>query len=173
MTFHRILVGLDRTSLDDQVFEKALGVAQAFQAKLKLFHCIQDVDPATLTEAQQIGMAGGWPAPGWPGMGGTVGLSTNPQLMREQEQFWQGSQEQANQWVGAFYHRAKDAGITAVSGEYGGGDPSHAICDIAASWPADLIVLGRKGRSGIEEAFLGSVSNYVLHHAPCTVMVVQ
>ncbi len=38
---------------------------------------------------------------------------------------------------------------------------------------ADLIVLGRRGRTGLAEALLGSVSNYVLHHAPCSVLVVQ
>jgi len=29
------------------------------------------------------------------------------------------------------------------------------------------------GRTGLRELFLGSVSNYVLHHAPCSVMVVH
>jgi nucleotide-binding universal stress UspA family protein len=44
---------------------------------------------------------------------------------------------------------------------------------MARSWPADLIVIGRRGRTGLKEALMGSVSNYVVHHAPCTVMVVQ
>lgn len=51
------------------------------------------------------------------------------------------------------------------------GDPERAICDFAEAWHADLIVLGRRGRSSLVEFFLGSVSNYTLHHAPCSVYV--
>lgn len=53
------------------------------------------------------------------------------------------------------------------------GDPERAIRDFAEVWNADLIVMGRRGRSGVAEFFLGSVSNYTLHHAPCSVYVVH
>lgn len=33
-------------------------------------------------------------------------------------------------------------------------------------------MMGRGGRSGLDEFFLGSVSNYVLHHVPCLVLAV-
>ena len=39
--------------------------------------------------------------------------------------------------------------------------------------PSDLIVLGDKGRSAIGRFFLGSVSRAVLHHAPCSVLLVK
>ena len=45
------------------------------------------------------------------------------------------------------------------------------ICDIASAWNADLIVMGRHGRLGLEELLMGSVSNYVTHHAHCAVLV--
>ncbi|MGL4622525.1 MAG: universal stress protein, partial [Chroococcidiopsis sp.] len=47
------------------------------------------------------------------------------------------------------------------------------ICDFALAWKADLIVTGRRGRRGLSEFFMGSVSNYVLHHASCSVLTVQ
>jgi nucleotide-binding universal stress UspA family protein len=53
------------------------------------------------------------------------------------------------------------------------GDAGRIICEVARSWPADLIMLGRRGRAGLSEFFLGSVSNYVIHHASCSVMVIQ
>jgi nucleotide-binding universal stress UspA family protein len=53
------------------------------------------------------------------------------------------------------------------------GDPERAINDLASVWTADLIVLGRRGRSGMAEFFLGSVSNYTFHNAPCSVYVVH
>jgi nucleotide-binding universal stress UspA family protein len=53
------------------------------------------------------------------------------------------------------------------------GDAGVDICETATEWQADLIVIGRRGRTGLQEALLGSVSNHVMHHAPCTVMIVQ
>jgi nucleotide-binding universal stress UspA family protein len=53
------------------------------------------------------------------------------------------------------------------------GDPGQTICKVAETWGADLILMGRNRKSGISEMFLGSTSNYVLHHAPCSVLAVQ
>jgi nucleotide-binding universal stress UspA family protein len=33
--------------------------------------------------------------------------------------------------------------------------------------------MGRRGRTGLSELFLGSVSNYVTHHAPCSVLTLK
>lgn len=53
------------------------------------------------------------------------------------------------------------------------GDPGKLICEIATNWNADSIVIGRRGLSGLSELFMGSTSNYVLHHAPCNVLIIQ
>lgn len=53
------------------------------------------------------------------------------------------------------------------------GDAGRMICETAKNYSADLIVIGRNQRSVLSEIFLGSTSNYVLHHAPCSVMVIQ
>jgi phage terminase large subunit GpA-like protein len=34
-------------------------------------------------------------------------------------------------------------------------------------------MVGHRGRTGLSEFLLGSVSNYVMHHAPCSVLVVN
>ena len=36
-----------------------------------------------------------------------------------------------------------------------------------------MIVVGSRGLKGLKEMFLGSVSNYVTHHAPCSVLIVR
>ena len=53
------------------------------------------------------------------------------------------------------------------------GDPGPVICSVAQTWGADLILMGRRGLSGLGELVLGSASNYVLHHAACSVLVMQ
>jgi nucleotide-binding universal stress UspA family protein len=53
------------------------------------------------------------------------------------------------------------------------GDPRTAILDAAEKWPADLIVVGSHGRSGLDRFLLGSVSERVVRHAPCSVEVVR
>ncbi|HBV61644.1 MAG TPA: universal stress protein [Rhodopirellula sp.] len=47
------------------------------------------------------------------------------------------------------------------------------ICDLAATEKAELIVTGAKGRSMIERTLLGSTSDYIAHHAPCSVLVAR
>lgn len=52
------------------------------------------------------------------------------------------------------------------------GRPHLVIAERAASLPADLIVLGTHGRSGISRLMLGSVTERVLQTAPCPVLTV-
>jgi nucleotide-binding universal stress UspA family protein len=53
------------------------------------------------------------------------------------------------------------------------GDPGEVILQVAERVDADLIVVGNKGMTGARRFFLGSVPNKVVHHAPCSVMVVH
>jgi nucleotide-binding universal stress UspA family protein len=53
------------------------------------------------------------------------------------------------------------------------GDAGRTICETAKNYAADVIVMGRNQKSMLSEIFLGSTSNYVLHHAPCSVLVIQ
>ena len=53
------------------------------------------------------------------------------------------------------------------------GKPSMEIVRYAKDNDTDLIVMGSRGRSGVEELLLGSVSAQVIHHAPCSVTIVR
>ncbi len=53
------------------------------------------------------------------------------------------------------------------------GDVRTEIIDIATEWHADLIVIGSHGRKGLDRFLLGSVSEYVARHAPCSVQIVR
>lgn len=53
------------------------------------------------------------------------------------------------------------------------GHPGNTIVETAQKEKADLLVVGSHGRSGIEKALLGSVSSFVVTHAPCPVLIVK
>ena len=53
------------------------------------------------------------------------------------------------------------------------GSPVQAITEYAAAEKIDLIVMGTRGMGGFKKMLLGSVSNGVVTHAPCDVLVVR
>jgi nucleotide-binding universal stress UspA family protein len=53
------------------------------------------------------------------------------------------------------------------------GTPAAEIVALARSLPADLIVLSTHGYTGLRHVLLGSVTEYVVRHAPCPVLVVR
>lgn len=53
------------------------------------------------------------------------------------------------------------------------GDPGEAIVEAAAAEDADIIVVGSRGRAGVERMILGSVSDHVVRHATVPVVVVR
>ena len=61
----------------------------------------------------------------------------------------------------------------AVVSEVIDGYPKQIILDEAKDWGADLVVVGSHGYGGFARLFLGSVSNAVALHAPCSVMIVR
>lgn len=52
-------------------------------------------------------------------------------------------------------------------------EPAWGIVRKAGEWPADLIVVGAHQHSAIARLTLGSVSQRVLHDAPCSVRIVK
>lgn len=53
------------------------------------------------------------------------------------------------------------------------GDVRTMILDSAEQWHADLIVLGSHGRTALGRFLLGSVSDAIVRHAPCSVKIVR
>lgn len=51
------------------------------------------------------------------------------------------------------------------------GAPGPVICDLADQRGARAIVIGSRGRTGLRRAVLGSVSDHVVRHAGCPVVV--
>ena len=82
------------------------------------------------------------------------------------------SAEEAKALVAKAAAALRSAGVNVTTAVVQG-DPKSVILDDAKSWGADLIVLGSRGRKGLERFMLGSVSAAVLRHAHCSVEIVR
>jgi nucleotide-binding universal stress UspA family protein len=52
------------------------------------------------------------------------------------------------------------------------GDPAAVLIDAAREWGAELVIVGRRGGDFVARTLLGSVSERVVQHAHCDVLVV-
>ena len=155
--FHKILVAMDKSEIGKHVFDKALSLAQATGASMMLLHVLS-------LEEQGL--------PGEPIVSSHYYTAVNGNVLEVYREQWRTFEEQALELLHSRLDEAKTAGVPTESTQ-SAGSPGRTICDLAQTWGADLIVMGRRGRSGLNELLLGSVSNYVLHHAPCSVLAVQ
>ncbi|XP_021896202.1 universal stress protein A-like protein [Carica papaya] len=53
------------------------------------------------------------------------------------------------------------------------GNPKDAICEAVEKLDIQLLIIGSHGKGAVQRVFLGSVSNYCVHHAKCPVLVVR
>jgi nucleotide-binding universal stress UspA family protein len=53
------------------------------------------------------------------------------------------------------------------------GEPRRLILDCAATWRPDLIVVGSRGKNGLDRLLLGSTSEHIARHASCSVEIVR
>ncbi|QDS93977.1 Putative universal stress protein [Roseimaritima multifibrata] len=77
--------------------------------------------------------------------------------------------EQEFEWIKKLYAGA-NVTLNHVIRE---GHPGEAIVAVARDIDAELVVLGAKGKSAVNRILLGSTSDYVATHAPCSVLVVR
>ena len=144
-----ILVALDYGDTCQSIFNQAVELAHPLQANLNLLSVLTPQRDDSLTQAPYS------------------------------DQDWKIYQDRHRdlQMAGlrlleGWANQAQELGIkTEFTQEFG--SPGPVICQLAKTWGADLILVGSHGRQGLSEMLLGSVSNYVVHHAACSVMVVH
>jgi nucleotide-binding universal stress UspA family protein len=158
MNFKRILVAINHSLITSIVVERALHLAQQEQANLMIVHCLVGVaalDPLI----ESGGMFGLYP----------INTGFSQSLNNETLQL---EIEQAKAWLQEYCQKATALNIP-TEYEHHFGEPSETVLSVAQQWNADLIILGRHDRSRITEFFTGSVSNYMIHHANCSVLVIK
>jgi nucleotide-binding universal stress UspA family protein len=81
-------------------------------------------------------------------------------------------EEHGEEVVGAAADRARDRGLR-VFEEVLQGDPVATIADYAEHNGVDLVVMGTRGREGVGEKLLGSVTDRVIRTGSVPVLAVQ
>jgi nucleotide-binding universal stress UspA family protein len=152
MGYQKILVALDESPQTEAIFEKALEIAKNDGATLMLFRGLPFEHPEmSYSDLYGQNLA-------------NFSVAMQDHLQKETEK--------TRQWIQSYCDRANHAGVP-TEWDWKLGEVGAWICKLAETWDADLVILGRRGRQGLAEMILGSVSNYVLHRAPCSVLVVQ
>lgn len=158
MSYQKILVGLERSFQASLVFERALQQAQTNNGGLIVVHTVR------LEAVQPLDVY-------WE-MGNKPGGNTYDNFQHWQERRLEQEINRAQQWLAPFHEWAQEQNIpTEIDCKTG--DAGVWICALAENRGVDLIVIGRRTCQGIKAVALGSVSNYVVQHAPCSVLVVQ
>ena len=155
--FNKILVAIDHSTISRKVFEAGLSLAKTTGASLMLLHVLSPEDKD-------------YPPP-FIYSGLEYETSAEPILEAYQEKV-QKFKQQELQFLQSLTEEATQAGVETEftqTSDY----PGRSICEKAQKWSADLILVGSRGLTGMKEMFLGSISNYVTHHAPCSVLIVR
>lgn len=94
-------------------------------------------------------------------------------VFRGRNEEWTLGPDEANpEELDASVKAVSSLGLTPVR-EMAMGRPEHTLVRVAERDEVDLIVVGHRGISAMTRRLLGSVSEHVAHHAPCSVFVVR
>ena len=154
--FNKILTALDPVEPDNDVVYKAQSLSRTENSQLRLLSVLTvDVNSAFVVPEYSI-----------------VGQSYRLNDWNLFEERYKAYKSKNESMLRRLVEQGKATGIQTDFAQVMG-SPGREICNAAKTWSADLIVVGSHQRKGLREMILGSVSNYVLHHAPCSVLVVH
>ncbi|MDZ7266439.1 MAG: universal stress protein [candidate division KSB1 bacterium] len=144
MPYLQILAPIDFSPDSEKAMRYALALSQLFRAQLHILHVVDlPVYPAH--------------------------YAVNHALAEEfSRDFITLSHEEIERWLTGFEQRPRHCQTHVQVGR-----PYHEIVKFAAAQDIDLIVMGTRGLSRLQEFFLGGNTARVIRHAPCPVLVVK
>jgi nucleotide-binding universal stress UspA family protein len=145
--YARILVGVDGSTHAEHALRHAAAVAREAGAALRIAYV---VDMGLLPIAPELGV--------------DLAQLTSARRAEGQHVLSAGVEEARKLGIAA-ETRLVETGTPAQS-------PAAALVEEAASWPADLIVLGARGRRGVERLLLGSMADGVARRSTVPVLLV-
>lgn len=152
---NKILVAVDRSERNKSVFDSAVSLAQNTGATLMLLHILGEDE----TEYPVLPTYAYYP----------IIDNRNYEIYQEKLADYK---QRGLDFLQNLTEKAIEVGVETEYTQLSG-NPGRGICELAKTWSADLILVGSRGLKGLSEMFLGSVSNYVTHHAPCSVLIVR
>jgi nucleotide-binding universal stress UspA family protein len=159
LMLQKILIAMGDSQDSATILKSGLTLAEKFGAEVAIFHALNLLPT-------------GFETLGSPLMGITYPIASNGLEIEQYQQELKDREQAGMERLQSYAKYASDLKLkTDIFQSIG--DAGQTICAIAKSYAADLIVMGRNQRSILSEIFLGSTSNYVLHHAPCSVLVIQ
>ena len=141
--FERIIVPIDGSEVSKKAAKKALDLAQASDIRVVAMHVINVPDLPS--------------------------LDAYPGALRYQEMH-ELIQKEGQLYLDELEELGKQMGVN-VSKKLVEGHPAEEI--IKEAREDDLIVIGSKGRTGLDRLLMGSVAENVARHASCPVMIVK
>jgi nucleotide-binding universal stress UspA family protein len=158
LMLHKILIAIGDSPESAEILNTGLTLAEKFGAEIAILHVLNLVQNSFEPIANPL-------------MGGFYPIASDLAITQYKQDL-QDCEHRVMERLQAFLIQAQDRQLKAEVFQ-NIGDAGRIICETAKKCAADLIVIGRHQKSLLSEVFLGSTSNYVIHHAPCSVMVIQ
>lgn len=159
-----LLVAIDFSKKTDAVLDQATKLAKALGAKLWILHVTSDDTQAMVFEATQYSSYSG------DMLTGDGPIITPGEIQAARDINAAGIKKEHTELQHITSH-LRDAGLD-VQSILVEGDPKKTIVEKADEHAVDIIILGSHGHGVLHKALLGSVSEAVMRHARCNVMVV-
>jgi nucleotide-binding universal stress UspA family protein len=99
-------------------------------------------------------------------------VETNPEYETIAPQLVEKEIEKARTYLASVRERASKENVNCEIVVRQGEDSYRYVVDEAAKRHAEIIIMGRRGRTGLKRLMMGSVTAKVIGHAPCNVLVV-
>lgn len=152
--YKRIIIGLDTSETSLRAFERGVAFARESKAELVLMSAVH-----LTTDAEIAG----------PIMN-EVGFS---QMVIQSNEINQSAIDRRKEYIQSLAKKAHDAGVENVIVDVELAQAVDLLLESYDSYEQTLIVLGATNKRGIQSILLGSVSKFVVAHAPCDVFVVR
>lgn len=99
-------------------------------------------------------------------------IETNPEYAAIAPQLLEKAEKAAREHLESVKAQAKKEGVDCSTSILEGEDSYNYIAEEAAKNKIAMIILGRRGRTGLKRLAMGSTAARVIGHAPCNVLVV-
>lgn len=143
--YQRILAAVDDSPTSDLALREAIGLAKDQHARLRIVYVVDK-----------------------------IAIYNSTQLSPEVERTWidigRGILDKAK---GLARSGGVDAEVRLLETEVPGARMAEAIVAEAGAWPADLVVAGTHGRTGLDHLLMGSVAEGIVRNCPVPILLVR